>query len=280
MANYSTTENLNEIRLLQASADSNDISEIRIVVNGKHIKYVTIDPGIFDVLDIIFEPILIELLRPILPAGDWNHAYISKVITSKESADCETQTKVEVSKQTLPGINETWHSVKIGYLDFQIGARLRSNVYEARHPNFPRPVVIKFARFAWEVGWLESETAAYRWIDGQGIGPEFLGHLTEHGRTIGFIMSRAEGARHATPEDFELCRAALQSLYARRIKHGDINKHNLLVHGGCVTLIDFDMAVQNATAEELADELQSLEGELRDTSGRGGIANVETTLTK
>jgi hypothetical protein len=40
----------------------------------------------------------------------------------------------------------------------------------------------------------------------------------------------------------------------QRIKNGDIiNKHNFLVHGGSLTLFEFDGAVKDATAKELRD---------------------------
>ena len=252
------------------STDPEDISEFRILVDAKYIKYVTIASGLYDEIDLLFEPSLTEILSSVLPAGDWTHAHISQDILPREAIDNGVPKTVEVSKPALPGINWTWHPVQIDYLDLQIGARLRSNVYEANHPSFARPIVVKFAKVAWEIPWLEAETAAYNWIDGHGIGPDFLGHLTERGRVIGFMMSRVEEARHATPQDFNLCRRALEMLHTLKIKHGDINKHNFLVHNDSVTLIDFDGAVKNATAEELRDELESLARQLSDTSGRGG----------
>lgn len=256
----------NHIQLLQASADQETVSEFRILVD-RHIKYVTIDPAIYDEMDLIFEPSLKEILGSILPEGDWTHAHISLDSLKKE----DRATKVEVSKQKLPGISKIWHSVKVDYLDLKIGKRLRSNVYEAKHPDFPHLIVVKFARFAWEISWLEAETAAYKWIDGHGIGPAFLGHLTEHGRVIGFMMSRVENARHATPQDLEQCREALKRLHALKIKHGDTNKHNFLIHAQGTTLIDFDFAEQNADAAGLAEELRGLEEDFKDMSGRGGV---------
>lgn len=267
-----TMSNLSDIRLLQASTDPEDISEFRIQVDGQYVKYVTIAPGIYDEMDLLFEPTLTEILRAVLPTPtrDWTHAHISQGSVQVETGNENIPARVEVSKQTLPGVNRTWHPIMIDYLDLEIGARLRSNVYEASHPRFPRPVIVKFARFGWEIPWLEAETTAYEWIEGHSIGPDFLGHLTEHGRVIGFIMSRVEDARHAMPHDLNLCRRALETLHDLKIKHGDTNKHNFLIHANTVTLIDFDVAVKNAGTEELRDELQDLERQLSDTSGRGG----------
>ncbi|KAK3942998.1 alpha-galactosidase A precursor [Diplogelasinospora grovesii] len=163
----------------------------------------------------------------------------------------------------LPGITSTWHPTQINHLELHMGRKLRSNT-----------VIAKFARFPWEVPQLERETAAYEWIEGHQIGPAFLGHLTEEGRVIGFIMTNiADGnCRHATPEDYPLCHLALSKLHQLGISHGDINKHNFLIHTGgkAVTLIDFDRASRTATPKELEDELNDLQHQLEDTSGRGG----------
>ncbi|KAB8277879.1 hypothetical protein BDV30DRAFT_204453 [Aspergillus minisclerotigenes] len=66
---------------------------------------------------------------------------------------------------------------------------------------FHTPVIAKFARFAWEIQYIEDETTAYQWINGHDIGPRFLGHLTEHGRVIGFLMEGITNARHAGLQD-------------------------------------------------------------------------------
>ena len=118
---------------------------------------------------------------------------------------------------------------------------------------------------------LEAETTAYEWIEGQQIGPAFLGHLTEEGRDIGFVISRISDCRHATPEDFAVCHSALSRLHNLGIKHGDTNKHNFLIYDEKATLIDFDSASRGASDDELQAELDQLPDQLRDTSGRGGI---------
>ncbi|KAJ8116403.1 hypothetical protein OPT61_g2161 [Boeremia exigua] len=268
-----TMSKVHAIKLLQASADPNDISEFRLLINHRHIKYVTIDPYLFDDMDLIFEPTLIEILRPLLPAGDWHHPRISQAPSPAEGCDENAKVRFETCTQVLPGIRETWHPVALDYLDLEIdqGHNLRSNVCEATCAKLSGRFVVKFARFHWEVAWLERETLAYRWIDGHGIGPQFLGHVTEHGRVIGFGMSRFEDARHATPGDGDVCQQALRRLHALGIKHGDTNKHNFLIQPHGVVLIDFDCAKQDATEAELGGELDGLEQQLADVSGRGGV---------
>lgn len=256
---------LPKIQLLQASADPEGISEFRILVDGKSIKFLTIDHGLYDIDDLCFEPVFITLLPP-LPSGDWNEGHISR--------DPETGLPhfVRAIKTQFPGVTHLWHALQIDYLDVEMGHKLRSNVYEATNPRFPSTVMIaKFARFPWEVQFLEAETRAYEWLQHEeGIGPRFLGHLSEEGRVIGFLIEFIPGCRHADVEDLALCQAALSRLHRLGIKHGDINKHNFLIRDGKPTLIDFEGAVQCDDTKELEEEFERLSEELRDVSGRGG----------
>jgi serine/threonine protein kinase len=268
-------EKVHAIRLLQASAGPDDISEFRLLVDHQHIKYVTVDPYIFDDMDLIFEPTLIEILRPLLPAGDWNHARIFRATSSENSSTGNAEVQVETSTQELPGILGVWHPLKIDYLELEVSSRPRSNMCEATCSKIPGQFIVKLARFHWEIAQLERETAAYKWIDGHNIGPEFLGHLTEHGRVIRFAISKIEEARHATPDDLDVCRQALRRLHTLGIKHGDTNKHNFLIHPHGVAMIDLEFAEQNATEAELNEELYGLEQQLADTSGKGGVNFVE-----
>lgn len=120
---------------------------------------------------------------------------------------------------------------------------------------------------------LKRETEAYKWIEGHKIGPAFLGHLVhlvEEGRVIGFMMECIADFRHATPDDFDLCRLALTKLHTLGIKHGDVNKHNFLVRNEKVTPIDFDCASRTVDPDVLEREVEDLQCQLRGTSGRGG----------
>ncbi|KAF1989194.1 hypothetical protein K402DRAFT_411230 [Aulographum hederae CBS 113979] len=220
------------------SADDKHESYFRLLVDGKHIKYLVIDQGLYDVEDMCFEPALLSMIPP-LP----------------------------------PEITNIWHPLQMDHLEFRMVKDLRSSVCEATAPNFPSSIVLKFARFDWEIPQLEHETLAYKWIAEHAIGPKFLGHLTEEGRVIGFMIEKIRGFKHAEPGDLAVCQAALERLHRLGTKHGDVNKHNILVRsdGEGATLIDFDVAQFCEDDVVLAEEYQSLERELCDTSGRGGI---------
>jgi len=57
---------------------------------------------------------------------------------------------------------------------------------------------------------IEVVTAAYQRISDGGVGPKFLGHLTEgkDGRVVGFVAEWVEGARAAGPGDIDRCKKA------------------------------------------------------------------------
>lgn len=252
-----------DIQVLQASVDSEDQSEFRILVDRKFVKYLTIDPGLYDVGDMCFGPSLISMLPP-LPPGDWNEGHVSHDTTNMRPHFARVKTA------QLPGVTNPWHPLQIDHLELHMGQKLRSNVYEATCLQFNSTIIVKFARFAWETPQIDAETSAYQWIENHQIGPKFLGHLSEEGRVIGFIVERIMDCRHATPEDLSLCQLTLSKLHKLGIKHGDINKHNFLIHDGKATLIDFDNSTRYNDTKTLDQEFRALQEELRDTSGRGG----------
>lgn len=205
------------------------------------------------------------------PPGNWNVGRVSKdPVTGKPHF-------AATAKETLPSITHVWHHTKIDHLSLTFGAKLRSNVYEATSPHFESVVVTKFARFPWEIQFLDKETEAYEWISGHEIGPRFLAHLTEEGRVIGFIVEKISDFEHATPNDVSLCQNTLSILHSIGIKHGDTNKHNFLVHEGKATMIDFDCAERVSDKEVLEAEAIGLEAEFQDMSGRGGIGIISYT---
>ena len=100
----------------------------------------------------------------------------------------------------------------------------------------------KFAIFSWEIQYIEAGKRAYHWIEGSNVGPHFLGHITEGERTVGFLLEEVSGAHHAAPADLALCQEAVARLYGLGIRHGDLNRHNILLSAGPAILIDFDGA--------------------------------------
>ncbi|KAL8728161.1 MAG: hypothetical protein Q9181_005435 [Wetmoreana brouardii] len=232
----------------------------RVSKDDGRIVYVTIDADVFDEDDYCFTPALIDQL-PAFPAGDWNKGHIAK---TKERPDPHfTWTRCA----TLPRVTSTWHKTYVEYKSLELGERLRSDVYEALHPELGE-VVAKYAAFEWEIGCLQAETEAYAWIDGHDIGPKFLGHLTEEGRVIGFVMEKLQG-RHARVDDLASCAEVVQRLHTLGILHGDLNRHNLLITEDRTALIDFETCTKDQDQAKMAGELQGLKQDLLDNSGTG-----------
>lgn len=101
------------------------------------------------------------------------------------------------------------------------------------------------------------------------IAPAVLGHLTEQGRTIGFLLEKVEG-NFASLADLAKCEAALRRLHGIGLIHGDANRYNFIVDAstGDVRLIDFEHA--DVYDEEKARlELEELKAQLTEETGRG-----------
>ncbi|PWY68647.1 alpha-galactosidase A precursor [Aspergillus heteromorphus CBS 117.55] len=208
-----------------------------------------------------FGPSLVSLL-PELPPGDWNDALITK--------GADHRPHVTVKQTQLPEVQNTWHDTYVDYLKLSIRRKIRTGIYEVECSSFDRAVVAKFARFPWEIRYIQNETTAYQWISGHGIGPQFLGHLTEEGRAIGFLMEYITDARHAVVQDVEACRKVLSRLHGLGVRHGDTNRFNFLIRDSKAILIDFDTAQKCDDPARLLQEMEDVSACLEDLNARGG----------
>ncbi|KAI1260731.1 hypothetical protein F5Y18DRAFT_404355 [Xylariaceae sp. FL1019] len=262
------------IQLLACLVDEDDTddSDYRFLADGQHVRYVTTAPGTFVGAedDRTSEPVLLGELFPPFPSGSWNKGHVAKDTATGERAFVKTETV------QFAGVKNIWHPVKLNEFDFTQQSRIRQRVHVSTHPdlNNGKPVLIKLAVWPWEIPSMEIETTAYQLIDGHGIGPKFLGHVTEgkDGRVVGCVIEWVQGARAARLEDIEHCKVALERLHALGIKSGDINKHNFLVRDGQDTvLVDFEAATFGCSLEEMDEETGALKRTLQDKSFRGGV---------
>lgn len=124
-----TAKTNNNIQLLATLVDSNDEeeSEYRFLVDEEHVKYVTVDPGMFPKDDRTFGPVLIAMLPP-FPPGSWNEGHISK--------DPLTGHPVfsRITQSNLPGIRTIWHHTKIDHLQLKKLDRVRQNIHRVSCP--------------------------------------------------------------------------------------------------------------------------------------------------
>ena len=264
------------IQILNLEVDTDDVSDFRILVDSQSFKYVTIDHGVYETSVMVWDRRLIPVLPP-FPKGEWNEGHIAR------HPDTGMPYFAQYSKVELPGIHNEWHSTRINWLDLQRGEKLMSNVYIATISNkaitehmglVGDDLVIKFARFPWEMQYYVAETGIYKLIEGLEIAPGFIGHLTEEGRVIGFALERIKDARHPGPDDLKACQEALGKLHRQGILHGDVNKHNFLIHDsggqGIVTIVDFECALKSTDKLAFEEETGSLQAMLDETDGSGG----------
>ncbi|KAF7616337.1 hypothetical protein AFLA_009834 [Aspergillus flavus NRRL3357] len=258
------TLSIGNAQLLQAELDETGLSFFQLSIHGR-IKYLTIGRNIFSTTEMAFGPSLRSLL-PEFPPGDWNDGLIVK---DKSTGKPYFARAV---RNTFPSVKNQWHEYSVDYSDIKVGKRLQTGIYEAQCPGFDTVVVAKFARFHWEIRYMESETTAYEWIKDHDIGPRFLGHLVEDGRVIGFLMERISNARHAVLDDLEACWDTLSRLHALGIRHGDTSRFNFLMIDSRAVLIDYDTAQKCDDYNVLCEELDGLAESLASTSNRGGGA--------
>ncbi|KAJ4422854.1 hypothetical protein N0V82_002510 [Gnomoniopsis sp. IMI 355080] len=252
---------------------------------GNRVYYITIPETptrLFD-QDTLCEPPLLLPKLPELPSGDWTEMTLT--------AGPDGRIVSTVSYEPLEEITACWHPRRIDVLSVKRTARYnpRTSLVEFEGEE----VVCKLAPFPWEMRYLQRETEAYKWIaesdsqdspgasvdshrktTNQPIAPRFLGHLTENGRVIGFLMEKIKGT-YANLSDLPQCAAALRTLHSMGLVHGDVNKHNFVVDRemGEVRLIDFESA-DLFSEEEAQRELEGLANVLTDTSNLGVLVEV------
>ncbi|KAH7145883.1 hypothetical protein B0J13DRAFT_666474 [Dactylonectria estremocensis] len=215
----------------------------RFLVDGQDVKYVSTVPSTFRG----------EPLSP-FPPGSWNRAHAAMNPETGKATFVRTETL------ELPRMKNIWHPVKLNEVDFTRQDRVRQRVHASTHPEVlgVRPVLVKLA----------AETAASEWISDSGVGPKFLGHLTEgkDKHVVGFVVEWVEGARTAGLGDMDGCRKALARLHELGIKLSDINKYNPLVRGWHdVVLVDFETAKRDCSPAELEIEMSAWKSSLEST---------------
>ncbi|KAJ3569495.1 hypothetical protein NPX13_g6065 [Xylaria arbuscula] len=224
----------------------------RILAN-RTVKYITIKAGALDA----------EALDN-MPLG------FQTCITRDPSSG---QLEATLSLAELPGVETIWHPCIIDSLDLERTKRLTllAQEYKYKTESSPKTVVAKMARFYWEVQYMEAETRMYQVLKGQDIAPEFLGHVHEAGRVIGFLLEKVVDGRNAESSDLEVCKAALRRFHALGFVHGDCNKYNFIIcPDGRAVLIDFDHSKACTDPSLMEAEIASLEGQLAEMTGRGG----------
>ncbi|KAJ0120725.1 alpha-galactosidase a [Diaporthe amygdali] len=251
------------------SQEVNDEQGMYRIRAGQRVHYLTIPADVFDE-DTMSRPNLLIPQLPEFPDTPWTKMHLGRNIDGSLT--------VTMSDEPLEEVTFTWHEKRIDVLSLPYIKRLKFGVYETRYQG--REAIAKIACFGWQIPRLTHETWAYCVLaesrqpdDGRPIAPEILGHLTENGRVIGFLMEKVEG-RFACLDDLPRCEALLRRLHSLGdlgLVHGDINRYNFIIRDdppGSIYLVDFEHAEDYEEAKAHA-ELESLPAELAEETGRG-----------
>ncbi|GIZ44157.1 hypothetical protein CKM354_000736300 [Cercospora kikuchii] len=206
------------VRLLACRylGDPDGESDFRLLVDGKHIKYVTAppealpenpeDPEYNPWFDMTTERFVLGEFLPHIPAGNWNRGYVAK---RPETAAVQF---VRFDAITFESVRNIWHPTRFNEQDLPelhyanrdhetLNGDHRVQLCTSPKINDGKRVIVK--RVVWPepscMRDMETETKIYRFLRGSGIGPKFLGHLVEgeEGRVIGFVTEYVENTRIA-----------------------------------------------------------------------------------
>ncbi|KAI1288720.1 alpha-galactosidase A [Xylaria venustula] len=239
------------------------------ILAGQRVKYITVGAGALSIEALDDMPLDFQSILPPLPYFDdtWKSAYVTRNPSS-------SQLEVTFSTKGLPGVKTLWHPLMVDHLDIERTERLTLLAQECQwktKDDTRQRMVAKMARFDWEVQYMEAETRMYQVLAGQDLAPEFVAHVHEAGRVIGFLLEKIPGGRNAEPPDLEACKTTLRRFHALGFVHGDCNKYNFIIRpNGQAVLIDFDHAERCTEPARTEAELASLELQLAETTGRGG----------
>jgi hypothetical protein len=245
-------------------------------VRARHrVHYLTIPTNVFDE-DTMCRPHLLIPKLPDFPDADWT--------TMRISRGANRLLRSTISYDPLPTIQRAWHPQTIEVLSLTQLKRHRSNVHEVLYKG--HPAISKIACFEWDIRRIENETWAYSIISQHqhpgesAIAPNVLGHLTENGRVIGFLLEKIDG-KFASIDDLPKCEKALRRLHGLGLVHGDVNRYNFIVDrpDGHVRIVDFEHA-EVFDKRKAYVELESLASELVEESGRGGPTMEVSQLQK
>lgn len=154
-----------------------------------------------------------------------------------------------------------WHPRAIEYNDLVKVATIQEGRLEVvQHPDLgPKPALVKRAALPAYIQSISHETNFYRLLDGLGVTPTFLGHVTEAGRITGFLAEYVEqqaSKRFDRASGTEACLSALVRMHARGIAHRDAHGGNCLVRGdGSAAVVDFELAEENSARAEFERDL-------------------------
>ncbi|KAI0435560.1 hypothetical protein F4803DRAFT_567561 [Xylaria telfairii] len=221
------------------------------------LKWVAVNTGVFpgrwsfkDVSHLVFPP---------FPAGSWNVGQIRRLKNGEVSFTRTLSMPIE-------GI-DVWHPTRIDFTEFELIGQFmgetQARLWHVKHPLFKeKPIFVKLAPwgYRWSKVVMENETRVYQRVDGLGIAPVFLGHVTYRGAVIGFMLEWVEGAKTTERDDKCARIEVVKKLHALGITHGSAHRRNFLKIGGNVIMVDFEASKfdEEATDKRKAEDIRRI----------------------
>lgn len=169
----------------------------------------------------------------------------------------------KVAHDATPG-TAGWHPRRVELHDLVPVKSIQAHRLEVvHHPELVMtPVLAKLAASPKDLASLAREDTIYRLLYDLNVTPLFLGHVTVDGLIVGFLTEyvQSKGSDDtlgpSPPGKTEACLAALRSMHAKGIAHGDAHGENCLARGdGSAVLIDFELALETSAQAELDRDL-------------------------
>ena len=200
-----------------------------------------------------------------VPGGDWNIGRLEKDLKTGRVVLQSTE------KVALQSVEDVWHPARVDYLslgdelprdELQCAGQMNSAIYPGQLG--ADQVVVNTD---WYPDWIHGviqETMVYSQIEGHGIGPKFLAHVTENEeRVYGYMLERVQ-ARHATIDDLQACKTVLAKLHSLEIVYGSLSSDSFLIlENGQALLHCFGGSFATDHKPLFEREMQSVEDVLR-----------------
>ncbi|KAF3352002.1 Replication factor C subunit 2 [Verticillium dahliae VDG1] len=199
--------------------------------------------------------------------GDWTIGRLGPTGDGRLSLSSTENTR-------LTDVCTPWHASRIDLLDLpsrlsgvdtldelQCHGQLTARVVTTPSRYGQCPTAICF--WIWQPHFrygLYADSKMYAAIEGHGIAPKFLAHITENrSRVIGHMLERLK-VRLATIHDMGKCQAVLARLHGLGITHGGLSRHSFLIDDErrCAYLHGFVNSYHTTDNGVLQAELNSL----------------------
>ncbi|KAI5924345.1 hypothetical protein F4810DRAFT_709680 [Camillea tinctor] len=159
-----------------------------------------------------------------------------------------------------------WHPMAFEYTEIAKIEQIRvdrgrkeDRMWIVQHPSADKRCLMKIAEIPELMGHTKRETEIYKDLEGADIAPQFMGHVMEQGRIVGFLVEWIEDAEEPVLEfDTDLLADALSKLHARGILHKDIHAGNFLIKDNRAYIIDFEYSDWSNKDEDFDEEIDQI----------------------